>query len=131
MAMIDFDDCLKLCKTKNINEMVDQLDKENVVAVSKACSRNDFYDKFSYRTDKFNICIHKMKDHRTIWSEILPNKINKVDSYFGGLCIYKMNLIPTEAKYSNVDSNKDYCCEHVAFNEMLKGDKYIYVVSND
>ena len=131
MAMIDLDDCLKLCKTKNINEMVDLLDKENVVAVSKACSRNDFYDKFSYRTDKFNICIHKMKDHRIIWSEILPNKINKVDSYFGGLCIYKMNLIPTEAKYSNVDSNKDYCCEHVAFNEMLKGDKYIYVVSND
>jgi len=130
MAMIDLDNCLNKCKTNIIKEMIELLDNDNVVAVSKCCAKNNFYDKFSYRSEKFNKCIHKMKDHTEIWAETLPNKINKVDSYFGGLCIYKMNLIPIKAKYSNMDNNNNFCCEHVAFNEMLKGDKYIYVVND-
>jgi ribosomal protein L24E len=59
MAMIDLDNVLNYCEKSIFNEMVELLEKENVVAVSKACTRNDFYDKFSYRTEKFNICIQK------------------------------------------------------------------------
>ena len=128
MAMLDLDNVLHNCELSIFNNMVELLKKENVVAVSKANTRKDFYDKFSYRTEKYNKCMWKYnkKEFDEMYNSILPNKINKVNSYYGGICLYKMNLVPKEAKYSNQDSNKIYCCEHVAFNEMLKGDKFIY-----
>jgi FkbM family methyltransferase len=130
MAVIDLDDCLKVCEEQHIKEMTDHLDNENVVAVSKACNKNDFGDKFSYRSERFPLCIYKYTDHTPIWHEVLPKKITKVDSYFGGLCIYKMALCPADAFYDNKDSKGDYCCEHVAFNEKLEGEHYIYCCYN-
>jgi len=127
MVVLDLDNvCTYECSSLFIKEMKHQLDKDNVVCVSKAISRNNFYDKYSYRTKRFPSCMYLSSDHTAIWAEVLPDKINKVISYFGGLCIYKMALCPADACYDRKDSKGANCCEHVAFNEKLEGEHYIY-----
>lgn len=128
MCVIDLDECLYDCDESNLDEMIEYIENNNsVVAISKAQAKNDFYDKFSLRTPKFTQCIHRVKDNKPIWSYELPDKFTKVNSYFGGICFYKMNKIPSEAKYDNKDKKNIYCCEHVAFNEMLEGEHFIFV----
>ena len=128
MMVIDLDDACKYSPSSYFKEMKELTSNSNNVCISYAPSIYEFGDKFSLRSDKFPKCFWTLKDHTELWNDILPSKISKVYSYFGGYCLYNMSNVPKNAKYSNNDKNGNYCCEHVSFNEMLNGNHYILCV---
>jgi hypothetical protein len=127
MCMCDLDNVLFQSQDTNIDDMLEFINKnDNVVSISKADKKDCFYDKFSYRTERFNRCMFTYKDHSEWWGEVLQEEFTKVNSYFGGMCFYKMKLIPNNARYDRKDKQNRNCCEHVAFNEMLNGEHYLF-----
>ncbi len=127
MCVCDLDNVLFQSQDTNIDDMLGFINKnKDVVCISKADKANSFYDKYSYRTERFTKCMFTYKDHSEWWGEVLQEEFTKVHSYFGGMCFYKMRLIPYNACYNNKDSLNRNCCEHIAFNQMIDGEHYIF-----
>ncbi|MDC0578950.1 hypothetical protein OAO38_04730 [Candidatus Pelagibacter ubique] len=67
-----------------------------------------------------------------VWSRMILIDIRaqpiEVDSAFGGLGIYKKNVI-TDCRYSGLNKNRNEICEHVSFNMQIKNKGYkLYIM---
>ncbi len=68
----------------------------------------------------------------SVWSRMIRiNRLSEpieVDSAFGGLGIYKKNVIK-DCRYSGLDKKKNEICEHVSFNMQIKDKGYgLYII---
>lgn len=53
------------------------------------------------------------------FAQQLKSKNQKVESAFNGVGIYRINMIPPDAKYEGRDEKGEEVCEHVSFNKKI------------
>ena len=113
---------------KSLRDVIERI--PNHWGAATAVSRYGYYDWWALRCSELGLnydCWNLPKDQLDrigcpAWcgfGQELKSKIRKVESAFNGVGIYRINMIPADAKYEGRDENGSATCEHVSFNKKI------------
>jgi len=89
-------------------------------------SPNDFWKQYSFLR-KYGVSDHRAKA-ASVFSRMITIPVDsewiQVTSAFGGLAIYRSEILTTDISYSGIDPSGNEICEHIVLHEKLTNSGY-------